>query len=193
VKRKPPYNQSSAIRGALRRAFARSPLVQEKIAESRREVPKYRKDGSLAKKPSVQRQCEVCEEWVGSTKIVIDHKNPVVSVEQGFQDWNEFILRLWCNKSNIQRICKACHYGKTYEERIARLTKQYTVELGRLAELINNAAVCPDDTTLSNLKVWKKQLAKYIAKKKTKGLEGVVQQAQALKNKIERWTIDVKP
>ena len=110
--KKKTYNQNAVIRGALRRAFARSPLVQEKMSESRREIPKFNKDGNRSKKDSVQRQCEVCLEWTGSTKISIDHINPVISVDVGFQDWNEFIERLWCDKHNLQRICDNCHNKK---------------------------------------------------------------------------------
>src|SRR5260370_1172130 len=82
-----------------------------------------------AKKDAVQRQCQVCNNWVGSTHMAVDHIEPVISIEDGFQDWNEFIDRVWCAKSNLQRICDPCHDKKTYAERIARLTKQYTEEL----------------------------------------------------------------
>lgn len=122
-KAKPPFNQEMAIRGANRRLFARSPVVREKLEESRQEFPRYKKDGSLAKKPWVKRQCEVCSEWVGSTKIAIDHVDPVVPPD-GFPDdmdmWdriNTFLRRLWCEKDNLQRICDDCHDKKTKNER----------------------------------------------------------------------------
>lgn len=178
MKKKPPYNQNSVIRGALRRAFARSPLVQEVMAESRREVPRYNKDGSRHKKNWVQRQCQVCEEWVSTSKMAVDHKDPVVSVDDGFQDWNEFIDRLWCNtsgKANLQRICDPCHDKKTQEERLTRLLKKYNQELYYL-EMAIMQGIIPAD--------WKKILAKYTAKKKTKGLESIVQRAQQIKDSI---------
>lgn len=122
-KKKPPFNQEMAIRGANRRLFARSPVVREKLEESRQEFPRYKKDGSLAKKPWVKRQCEVCEEWVGSTKIAIDHIDPVVP-PNGFPEhmdmWERisvFMKRLWCEKENLQRICDDCHDKKTKNER----------------------------------------------------------------------------
>jgi hypothetical protein len=168
------YNENAAIRGALRRVFARSPLVVEKVQESRREVPRYLKDGSRAKKDWVQRQCEVCSSWVGSTKISIDHKNPVVSVQDGFTDWNEFIARLWCSKENLQRICDSCHDQKTQVERISRLTLQYAKELDQL-ELDIKAKTVSKSEALKTLK-------KYIAKKKTSGLDPVVQRALKIKD-----------
>ena len=177
MKKKPKYNENSVIRGALRRAFARSPAVQEIMAESRREVPWMLKDGSIAKKPRVQRQCQVCFQWVGSTKISVDHKDPVVSVNEGFQDWNQFIARLWCDKANLQRICDPCHDTKTQAERIARLIIQYTEELNGLEIVVAHCG--------PNTKSLKKTLSKYTAKKKTKGLEKIVERAQRLKDKLK--------
>jgi len=174
AKKKPKYNKDAAIRGALRRAFARSPFVTEIVQESRREVPKYNKDGSLAKKPHVQRQCEVCKSWVGSTKIAVDHVTPVVSVEEGFQDWNEFMARLWCDRSNLQRICSDCHDSKTQIERIGRLTLKYTKELDILEATYLNLS--PKDVI--------KQLNKYISKKKSLGLTAIANRAAELKTKI---------
>ena len=121
MKKRPPFNQNSAIRGSIRRMFSRSPVVREVLMQGRREVSKYNKDGSLAKKPAVQYQCEVCNEWVSSTKMAVDHKIPVISVENGFIDWNTFVERLFCAKENLQRICDPCHDAKTLKERWERI------------------------------------------------------------------------
>lgn len=183
TKKKPPFNQEMAIRGANRRLFARSPLVIEKQNESRQESPRYKKDGTLAKKPWVKRQCEVCGSWVSSSKIAIDHIDPVVPPEgfpAHFDMWDRitlFLKRLWCDKSNLQRICETCHDKKTYAERIARLLKQYGEELNQIEQEINTGSI--------DKKIYKKLLSKYTAKKKTIGLESVVQRAQALKDKLQ--------
>jgi hypothetical protein len=168
------FNENAAIRGALRRIFARSPLVVEKMQESRREIPRYNKDGSRAKKDWVQRQCEVCLSWVGSTKIVIDHKEPVISVNKGFVDWNTFVARLWCSIDNLQRICSTCHDLKTQTERISRLLLQYGKELDILELGLK-------DKTISKVEALK-TLKKYISKKKTVDLLPVVQRALLIKN-----------
>lgn len=177
MKQRPKYNQNAAIRGALRRAFARSPIVQEIMSESRREVPRYKKDGSRHKKNSVQRQCQVCKQWSSASKMAVDHIVPVISIDEGFNDWNEFIDRLWCDKSNLQRICDTCHDKKTQDERIERLYKKYDEELDTLESFIKNKT--------STNKELNKQLSKYTSKKKTKGLEKIVQRAQALKNLLK--------
>lgn len=184
MKKKPKYNQNSVIRGALRRAFARSPIVQEKMQESRREIPRYNKDGSRHKKDSVQRQCEVCQTWVGSTKLAVDHIDPVVSVDDGFNDWNEFVARLWCDKGNLQRICDTCHDAKTNKERIERLTKQYTQELDRI-EIEINYWDNHRNLLMDLPKTHKKLLSKYIAKKKTIGLESIVNRAKVLRDRLK--------
>jgi len=183
MKKKPPYNQNAAIRGALRRAFARSPVVQEVMAESRREVPKYKKDGTRAKKNAVQRQCQTCGQWVGSTKLNVDHVNPVISVDDGFVDWNAFIDRLWCAKSNLHRICLVCHNIKTAAERIMRLRIKYNKEL----DIIKQSITVEIQSGINPLKSKqiKKELAKYIAKKKIIGLEEIVQRAQLLRDRIK--------
>jgi hypothetical protein len=188
VKKKPKYNQNSVIRGALRRAFARSPLVQDIMQASRREVPRYKADGTRHKKNWVQRQCQVCDQWASASKMAVDHIDPVVSIDDGFQDWNEFIDRLWCNEMgpvNLQRICDMCHDKKTAEERIARLIKKYTLELNALQDI----ATCDWDTHRIDSKALLNAIKKYIAKKKTKGLEQIVERAQKLKIYLEQKEI----
>ena len=86
--KKTPFNQEMAIRGANRRLFTRSPIVIEKLNESRQEFPRYKKDGSRHKKNWVKRQCEVCSQWVSSTQIAVDHIDPVVPLG-GFPDHHE--------------------------------------------------------------------------------------------------------
>lgn len=186
MKKKPKYNQNSVIRGALRRAFARSPAVQEVMNESRREVPRYKQDGTRHKKNWVQRQCQVCNNWESSSKMAVDHINPVVSIDDGFQDWNEFIARLWCDKSNLQRICDTCHDKKTAEERIARLLKQYTEELNDIEKTVRIAGGMRNmiGGMTDGYKTLLKSINKYTAKKKTKGLEPIVERAMRLKEQI---------
>ena len=123
-KKKPPYNQTSAIKSALRRAFSRSPIVREVLMEGRREVPKYNKDGSRSKKDSVQYLCATCNEYISSTKVDVDHVESVVPTDGSFDpknpDWNMFINRLWCDKSNLKICCHFCHDQKSKAENAQR-------------------------------------------------------------------------
>lgn len=142
----------------------------------RREVPKYNKDGSRAKKDAVQYLCNVCSTYVGSTSVAVDHITPVVSVSSGFVDFGTFISRLFCDASNLQVICDPCHNEKTQTERIARLTKQYTLELDKLEAELKDKSLSPKDALVT--------LKKYIAKKKTAGLSPVVQRACSIKTNL---------
>lgn len=140
-KQKVKWNQEMAIRGANRRLFTRSPVVVEKLNESRQEFPRYKKDGSRHKKNWVKRQCEVCSQWVSAAQIAVDHVDPVVPLG-GFAPtldmWARitiFLQRLWCDKSNLQRICDPCHDQKTAKERFEKTLK---AESTLIAEIVNN-------------------------------------------------------
>ena len=185
MKKRPPYNENAVIRGALRRQFSRSPVVREVLMKERREVPKFNKDGGRAKKDAVQYRCNACGEWTKSTAVSVDHITPVIDVEVGFVDWNQFISRLFCDASNLQVICDPCHNAKTQGERIARLTIQYTEELDKLERTVN---IANDRRNLigasGGFKTLIKDLNKYIAKKKTMGLEDIVERAKRLKEQV---------
>ena len=100
IKMKKPktFNMNATIRGAIRRTFARAPVKQEVLKAVRKEFPKYNKDGTRSKKDAVCYLCNVCKEYKGSTHVSVDHIIPVVSVEEGFVDWNVFVERLYCVK-----------------------------------------------------------------------------------------------
>ncbi len=170
------WNQEAAIRGALRRTFSRSPIIREVLFKVRREVPKFNKDGSRAKKDAVQYRCNVCQTFVGSTKVSVDHISPVVSVTDGFLDFNTFIQRLFCDATNLQVICDECHNTKTQAERISRLTLQYNKELDQLEAELKAKTIKTADAL--------KTLKKYLAKKKTPGLIPVVQRALSIQDDL---------
>lgn len=174
---KKTWNQEAAIRGALRRVFSRSPVIREVLFKVRREVPRYNKDGSRAKKDAVQYRCNVCQTYVGSTLVSVDHISPVISVSDGFIDFNTFIERLFCDASNLQVICDGCHNAKTYSERITRLLGQYGKELDELELKVKTKSISTQDALT--------QLKKYIAKKKTIELSPVVQRALSIKNNLK--------
>jgi 5-methylcytosine-specific restriction endonuclease McrA len=152
MKKRPPFNQNAAVRSAIRRVFSRSPVVREVMWKVRREVPKYNKDGTRAKKNAVQYQCNVCSQWTKSSAIAVDHILPVVDVQNGFVDWNEFVARLFCEASNLQVICDDCHQKKTNAERFAR-------------SLIKDLALIDDLEKSSDFTLIKKSLTKFTPKR----------------------------
>jgi len=136
MSKKPPYNENAAIRGAIRRTFSRSPIIREILQKVRREVPRFRKDGTRALKDAVQYQCQTCKNYVGSTHISVDHIIPVIPPE-GFTDWNTFVDRLFCGPENLAPICEECHQKKTNAERQARQKIKDTETLALLRTKTN--------------------------------------------------------
>jgi len=59
--------------------------------------------------------CAICEGEFPAKEVEIDHKNPVIPPE-GFSTWDDYILRLFCSKDNLQVVCKSCHKIKSYNE-----------------------------------------------------------------------------
>lgn len=62
-------------------------------------------------------KCNICKQ-IGFKRqqLHVDHINPVVSVEDGFQSLDEFVSRLYVEEHELQVICEPCHYIKTQTE-----------------------------------------------------------------------------
>ena len=65
-------------------------------------------------------ECCACKEIVGPKQIKVDHIEPVVSTEHGFNGWDEYIARMFVEVEGFQAICKLCHQIKTNSEREQR-------------------------------------------------------------------------
>jgi len=132
IKKPPKWNSNAAFRGALRRAFIRSPQIKAVMVAARKEEVKYNKDGSIAKQKAVFYQCAVCKQWFKGEHVAVDHIDPVINPKTGFVNWDVFIERLDCSVDNLQVICSytkkhqdkthqyggySCHTIKTQQER----------------------------------------------------------------------------
>lgn len=151
------YNPVMAARQALRRAFSRAPIVVELMRENKRKVPRFTKDGSRHKVDAVEHLCNVCHLWkrsVKNSKVVIDHIKPVVDPAIGFIDLNTYFDRLWCDRSNLQKICGDCHRQKTNAELFHRKFKEEQ-------ELVSRLEACrsKDDIKKGLKRFTKKKLA----------------------------------
>ena len=82
---------------------------------SRRWSPIYttKKNARIARNTYI---CSNCRNKVGNKDICVDHKNPVVSVEDGFVDWNVYIQRMFVESDGLTALCKKCHDFKTLVE-----------------------------------------------------------------------------
>ena len=65
--------------------------------------------------------CASCGGFFVARDVQVDHIDPVVSPEEGFQDWWTYFNRLYCEADNLQVLCKQCHKDKTNAERKERM------------------------------------------------------------------------
>ena len=68
--------------------------------------------------------CASCGGFFVARDVQVDHIDPVVSPEEGFQDWWIYMNRLYCEAENLQVLCKPCHKDKTNAERKERAKKK---------------------------------------------------------------------
>jgi len=62
----------------------------------------------------------LCKEEFTAKEMNVDHKEPAVDPEKGFETWDIFINRLFCERENLQAICVGCHKIKTAGEKRKR-------------------------------------------------------------------------
>lgn len=72
-------------------------------------------------------KCELCGNEVPPTimdtekrkrvkNVFVDHVVPIIDPAVGFTTWDACIERMFCDSSNLQLLCKACHTIKSHEE-----------------------------------------------------------------------------
>lgn len=99
----------SYIFGALRRIWRWSKDRKKALDDSRKGTLLY---------------CSVCKKGFKRERVHVDHKEPVVDPNKGFETWDIYIARLFCDSSNLCILCKACHQRKTNAERKIRNDKK---------------------------------------------------------------------
>jgi 5-methylcytosine-specific restriction endonuclease McrA len=73
----------------------------------------------LARIERNQYVCAACEGIFPHGDIQVDHIEPVVALT-GFENFDVYIERLFCNIEGLQVLCRPCHKIKTDEENAAR-------------------------------------------------------------------------
>lgn len=57
--------------------------------------------------------------------VFVDHIEPIIDPHVGFTTWDDCIERMFCEKDNLQVLCKICHDEKSVQERaIAKETRE---------------------------------------------------------------------
>lgn len=59
--------------------------------------------------------CAICGGRFKPSEIVVDHIEPVVPIS-GFDSWDGYINRMFCDSSGLQVLCNECHKVKTDKE-----------------------------------------------------------------------------
>lgn len=102
AKKKKGPNRDTFAKGILRRGS----LMWRPISEAKR----------LARKAPNQYECAMCKELFRDKEVQVDHRNPVIDIEKGWQGWDSFIERLFCEVDQLDVLCKTCHGVKTAHE-----------------------------------------------------------------------------
>jgi 5-methylcytosine-specific restriction endonuclease McrA len=118
--------------GEWTEARFRSFVTSALRAASRRWPPKYkalkvafvgRKVNTKTGKLAMHYKCANCCKHFVATDVQVDHIEPVVDPIKGFQTWDIFINRIFCEIENLQTLCKPCHKIKTDLEKQERKKK----------------------------------------------------------------------
>ena len=99
----------SFITSTLRGGFRRYPPKYEVL----KEAMWGKKLNSKTGRQAIHYTCASCKHEYPAKLVQCDHINPVVPPETGFTTWDDFIERLFCDKSNLQILCVDCHKAKT--------------------------------------------------------------------------------
>lgn len=87
----------------------------------RRGTYKWRPRNECLSEARVERgkyRCAGCGEIVGRKEIQIDHIIPCVDPTKGWQGFDSFLDRMFCEKEGFQALCKdKCHQAKSIQEK----------------------------------------------------------------------------
>jgi 5-methylcytosine-specific restriction endonuclease McrA len=115
----------------------RSFVISALRTATRRWPPKFkalkaayvgRKTNKKTNKMAMHYACASCAIHFVAKDVQVDHIFPVVNPKTGFVDWETYISRLFCEKENLQVLCKPCHSEKTALEKLQRKDNGKTKE-----------------------------------------------------------------
>ena len=108
------------IISALRAYMKRYPPKWKALEEAKVGKKVNKRSGRLAE----HYLCASCGGFFVARDVQVDHIEPVVAPSEGFKDWWTYMNRLYCEKENLQVLCKPCHKEKTNAERKERSKKK---------------------------------------------------------------------
>lgn len=109
------HNRKTFVTGSLRRASLRWPPRNEALKKARVDRGLYR--------------CAMCENTFKRDEVHIDHILPVINPSIGFNGWDDFIDKLFCDVDGFQILCKMDHEIKTMlEDEMRKALKVVDIE-----------------------------------------------------------------
>jgi hypothetical protein len=81
------------------------------------EAKTEKKTNSASGRIAQHYRCKICTGEYPATQVEVDHMVPVVDATLGFTTWDSYIENMFCDKENLQVVCKPCHKIKTKGER----------------------------------------------------------------------------
>lgn len=96
---------TSSLRGAMRRWPPKYEALKDACVGQ--------KENKKTKRMAKHYECASCHKEFTQPNVEVDHIVPIGSCKT----WDEFINRLFCEKDNLQVLCKPCHKIKTKEEK----------------------------------------------------------------------------
>jgi 5-methylcytosine-specific restriction endonuclease McrA len=104
---------NSFVKSALRAASRRWPPKYECLNLACTGQKINRKTGRLAK----HYKCNACNGEFPAKDVQVDHISPIINPSVGFTSWDEVINNLFCERENLQVLCRDCHSEKTKKEK----------------------------------------------------------------------------
>jgi len=104
------------ITSTLRSGFRKFPPKFETLKEASVGKKVNKKTGRVAE----HFKCATCKQDFPAKEVNVDHIQAVVCPVEGFINWDVYIKRMFCDKSNLQVLCESCHDKKSAEERKVR-------------------------------------------------------------------------
>lgn len=98
------------LRSFLRRCWTRWPERIACLIESRRSYK------GPNKRQKWESNCKMCNSWFKLSEMTVDHIIPCGTFLCS-DDYKTFIPNLFCDRSNLQVLCKECHNIKSANER----------------------------------------------------------------------------
>jgi 5-methylcytosine-specific restriction endonuclease McrA len=103
----------SFVTSTLRSGARRWPPKFETLNSAKTEKRVNTKTGRVAQ----HYLCNHCCNEFPAKDVQVDHIMPVVEPSKGFKTWDDFIDKLYCEKDNLQVLCKPCHLIKSNLEK----------------------------------------------------------------------------